>query len=94
MNAPRTTDPGAFGRVAVLLGGTSSEREVSLNSGQNCLDALLRKGVNGYINNRFQTIFYPLLIWGAIQVSLQLVFADYVNAKRFPMDYLNLIFDH
>jgi fucose 4-O-acetylase-like acetyltransferase len=55
--------------------------------------SLLRKGVGGYINNRFQTIFYPLLIWGTIQVSLQLSFADYVNAKRFPMDYLNLIFD-
>ena len=34
-----------FGRVAVLLGGTSAEREVSLNSGQAVLDALLRQGV-------------------------------------------------
>ena len=48
MTAPRIADPRTFGRVAVLLGGTSSEREVSLNSGQNCLDALLRKGVNAY----------------------------------------------
>lgn len=55
--------------------------------------SLLRKGFGGYVNNRFQTIFYPLLIWGAIQVTLQLSFADYVNAKRFPIDYLNLIFD-
>jgi peptidoglycan/LPS O-acetylase OafA/YrhL len=55
--------------------------------------SLLRKGIGGYINNRFQTIFYPLLIWGAIQVTLQMGFSDYVNAKRFPIDYLNLIFD-
>jgi fucose 4-O-acetylase-like acetyltransferase len=55
--------------------------------------SLLRKGVGGYINNRFQTIFYPLMVWGIIQVTLQLSFADYVNAKRFPIDYLNLIFD-
>lgn len=55
--------------------------------------SLMRKGVGGYVNNRFQTIFYPLIIWGVIQVSLQLGFADYVNAKRTPMDYLNLVID-
>ena len=40
------TNPREFGRVAVLMGGTSSEREVSLNSGQNVLDALQRRGVD------------------------------------------------
>jgi D-alanine-D-alanine ligase len=40
------TDPVAFGRVAVLLGGDSSEREVSLNSGANVLAALQAKGVD------------------------------------------------
>jgi D-alanine-D-alanine ligase len=45
MNPPRITNPAAFGRVAVLMGGTSSERDVSLNSGQNVLDALRRRGV-------------------------------------------------
>lgn len=44
--APRVTDPSAFGRVAVLLGGTSSEREVSLDSGRNVLEALLSRGVD------------------------------------------------
>jgi len=43
--ARRITDPREFGRVAVLMGGTSSEREVSLDSGRNVLDALRRKGV-------------------------------------------------
>jgi len=42
----RVTDPAAFGRVAVLMGGTSSEREVSLDSGRNVLEALLRQGVD------------------------------------------------
>ena len=41
----RITDPAQFGRVAVLLGGTSSEREVSLDSGRNVLAALQRRGV-------------------------------------------------
>ncbi len=39
-------DPARFGRVAVLLGGTSSEREVSLDSGRNVLAALQRRGVD------------------------------------------------
>lgn len=35
-----------FGKVAVLLGGISAEREVSLNSGAAVLQSLLRSGVN------------------------------------------------
>ncbi|TWI02904.1 D-alanine-D-alanine ligase [Luteimonas cucumeris] len=41
----RITDPAAFGRVAVLMGGNSSEREVSLDSGRNVLEALRSRGV-------------------------------------------------
>jgi D-alanine-D-alanine ligase len=37
-----------FGKVAVLFGGTSAEREVSLNSGSRVLAALLREGVNAH----------------------------------------------
>ncbi len=40
------TDPKTFGRVAVLMGGTSSERDVSLNSGANVLQALRSRGVD------------------------------------------------
>ncbi|MBW8811249.1 MAG: D-alanine--D-alanine ligase, partial [Lysobacter sp.] len=36
----RVTDPAVFGRVAVLMGGTSAEREVSLDSGRGVLEAL------------------------------------------------------
>ena len=35
-----------FGKVAVLLGGKSAEREVSLDSGKSVLEALVRSGVN------------------------------------------------
>jgi len=34
-----------FGKVAVLMGGTSNERDISLESGKAVLAALLRKGV-------------------------------------------------
>lgn len=67
--AKRITNPRDFGRVAVLMGGTSSEREVSLDSGSNCLDALLRQRVDAYrvdgikalvnelVNRRCQRVF-------------------------------------
>ena len=35
-----------FGKVAVLMGGNSAEREVSLKSGNAVLEALLRQGVD------------------------------------------------
>src|SRR3546814_11231833 len=44
--SPRPSDPAVFGRVAVLLGGTSAEREVSLDSGRNVLAALRSRGVD------------------------------------------------
>lgn len=40
--------PESLGRVAVLMGGDSAEREVSLRSGQAALEALLRKGVAAF----------------------------------------------
>ena len=42
------TDGARFGRVAVLLGGTSAEREVSLRSGTMVLEALRRRGVDAH----------------------------------------------
>ena len=44
----RIADPRQFGRVAVALGGTSAEREVSLDSGRNVLDALRSRGVDAH----------------------------------------------
>ena len=38
----------AFGKVAVLFGGSSAEREVSLMSGKAVLEALLRSGVDAH----------------------------------------------
>ena len=43
-----TPDPKTFGRVAVLLGGSSSEREVSLDSGRNVLEALRARGLDAF----------------------------------------------
>jgi D-alanine-D-alanine ligase len=44
----RVTDPKDFGRVAVLFGGDSSERDISLLSGNAVLEGLKRRGVDAH----------------------------------------------
>jgi D-alanine-D-alanine ligase len=44
----KITDPAEFGRVAVLMGGFSAEREVSLLSGNAVLSALRGRGVDAH----------------------------------------------
>ncbi|MDU0810635.1 MAG: D-alanine--D-alanine ligase [Burkholderia sp.] len=41
-------DPNRFGKVAVLFGGVSSEREVSINSGRLILQSLCDAGINAH----------------------------------------------
>ncbi|HKT41368.1 MAG TPA: D-alanine--D-alanine ligase [Rhodanobacteraceae bacterium] len=46
--ARRITDARDFGRVAVVMGGSSAEREVSLMSGKGVLEALKGRGVDAH----------------------------------------------
>ncbi|HEY0973108.1 MAG TPA: D-alanine--D-alanine ligase [Solimonas sp.] len=46
MSARRVTDPRDFGRVAVLMGGWSAERQVALWSGEGVLAALRARGID------------------------------------------------
>lgn len=48
MSLHSSLDPRAFGRVAVLFGGKSAEREVSLKSGNAVLSALQAAGVDAF----------------------------------------------
>ena len=48
MSKPSHTDHMAFGKVGVLFGGRSAEREVSLMSGNGVLKALLSKGIDAH----------------------------------------------
>src|SRR4051812_9653290 len=59
------TDPRQFGRVAVLMGGTSSEREISLISGRAVLQGLLNRGVNAFEVDGIEAL-KPLLMSGAV----------------------------
>ena len=62
-----------------------------LISGVFIAGTLYKKGYAVYVIDRFKVLIYPLLVWGCIQITLQLVFKHYTNAKRVPADYLNLI---
>ena len=44
----KVQDSAQFGRVAVVMGGSSAEREVSLDSGRNVLAALKARGVDAH----------------------------------------------
>ncbi|HTQ99634.1 MAG TPA: D-alanine--D-alanine ligase [Candidatus Acidoferrum sp.] len=50
-----------YGRVAVVMGGTSAEREISLISGKAVLDGLLRAGVNAYGIDADHTLLEQLM---------------------------------
>ena len=45
---PHIKNPAGFGRVVVLMGGNSAEREISLLSGTAVLAALQRSGVDAH----------------------------------------------
>ena len=55
--------------------------------------SLQKKGIRDFIEDRFRFIFWPFLIWGCIQITMQLLFKGYVNADREPMDYLHLLWN-
>jgi len=55
-------DTAEYGRVAVLMGGYSAERDISLKSGMAVFEALKRKGVDAQavdVDRNFMTHFQP-----------------------------------
>lgn len=48
MTKPKQNNNKQYGKVAVLFGGTSAERDISLLSGEAVLQALLRQGVDAF----------------------------------------------
>ena len=68
--ALRVTQPSEFGRVAVLYGGTSAEREVSLVSGAGVLAALERRGVDAHGIDRGDDVVERLVDGGFDRVFI------------------------
>src|SRR3954471_1656257 len=54
---------------------------------------LNRKGLNGYTTYRADTVLYPLLVWGFIEISFQLITAKFTGNSVSSMNYLNLLVD-
>lgn len=67
-----TRDAARFGRVALLLGGSSAEREISLKSGTAVLAALRRQGVNVEPLDPDATIMEKLRLGGFDRVFIML----------------------
>lgn len=49
--------------------------------------SLKKRSVQTLIGTKFHTLFWPYLVWSLIQVTLQLLLANYVNADRTVNDY-------
>ena len=89
-------DPKSFGRVGVLLGGKSGEREISLMSGNGVLEALRSKGVDAHafdtglrsptelVREKFDRVFISLHGRfgedGTIQGLLELLGLPYIGS--------------
>ena len=59
-----------FGKVAVLLGGRSGEREVSLKSGAAVMAALLRSGVDAYAFDPAHRPLHELEVFDRVFIAL------------------------
>jgi D-alanine-D-alanine ligase len=65
-------DPRGFGRVAVVFGGSSTEREVSLKTGAAVLAALQRRGVESFAFDPREQLLPELLTAGTQRVWIAL----------------------
>lgn len=52
--------------------------------------SLEKRGAAGYLEERSNHLLYPYLVWAVIQISLQLLFARFVNAQRSAWSYLDI----
>lgn len=54
--------------------------------------SLQKRGLERFIETKGKTILYPYFLWGALQITLQLVFSKFVNGQRTLFDYLYLFY--
>ncbi|SES78943.1 D-alanine--D-alanine ligase [Thorsellia anophelis] len=80
-----------FTKIAVLMGGESSEREVSLNSGKAVLDALLENGLNAIAIDPADYSLINLKSDGFTSAFIALHGSDGENGTvQGVLDYLNI----
>ncbi|RFM30190.1 acyltransferase family protein [Deminuibacter soli] len=54
--------------------------------------SLLKKQPGAVIQNKFNTLLYPYLVWTFIQITLQVVLSRFVNASRSWVDYTYILY--
>jgi fucose 4-O-acetylase-like acetyltransferase len=54
---------------------------------------LKKKGLKGYSVYRANTIFYPLLVWGFIEITFSLLTSHFTHNGTSPLNYINLLID-
>jgi fucose 4-O-acetylase-like acetyltransferase len=54
--------------------------------------SIRKRGISNFIVNKWKILLYPYLLWATIQVSLQLLFSNLVNADRSLKDYLYILY--
>lgn len=53
--------------------------------------SMRKRGLGAYAKNRVQSILYPMMVWGIIQISLQILFSAHTNSDVTPISYLYLL---
>lgn len=54
--------------------------------------SLTYKPVKTIVRNKFNTLFYPYIIWSVIQITLQIIFSDYTNSDGTYLTYLYILY--
>ncbi len=82
----QANDANLFGKVAVLYGGESTEREISLMTGKAVLQALLEKGVDAAgVDTRVLGLPF-LLFWNGAMVAATAVLMSLALAIKDRVD--------
>ncbi|QJW88034.1 acyltransferase [Spirosoma taeanense] len=55
--------------------------------------SLTKRGPTGFIHNRFSTILWPYLLWGALQIGTQILLSGQTNSKKDASHFLYLFYD-
>ncbi len=54
--------------------------------------SLAKRGLKLFVNTKASLILYPYFLWGILQITIQLVLKDYVNANRTVYSFLDLLY--
>ena len=52
--------------------------------------SIAKRNGKEFLSAKFDSIYYPYLVWGIIQISIQIILSQYTNAERNYMDYFFL----